>query len=266
MRYTVADVCRAMNEAFPPETAADWDRVGLIAGAPEDTVQKVHFAVDPCAASVEEAIAAGADMLITHHPLYLRGTSSVAATNAKGRWVTRAVRSRLALFAAHTNADVAASTRALAELVGMEIREPLDPETGIGGVGDLPAPVPFGHLVKTFAAKLPDVPAGVLGAGDPEKPIKTLAICSGSGDSLLAAAQASGADAYFTADLRHHPATDHLWNDGCALICATHWASEWPLLAYMREALAEKLPELQTYVSTIPTDAWNIAVRKSTIG
>ncbi|MDY5131441.1 Nif3-like dinuclear metal center hexameric protein, partial [Actinotignum timonense] len=97
--------------------------------------------------------------------------------------------------------------------------------------------------------------------GHPDRVVRRLAICSGSGDSLLAAAKAAGADAYLTADLRHHPATDHIWDGGCALICATHWASEWPVLGEMEQRLRERFPQLDTYISEIPTDAWNIALR-----
>lgn len=62
---------------------------------------------------------------------------------------------------------------------------------------------------------------------------------------------------YLTADLRHHPATDHLWNGGCALVSATHWATEWPVLAIMRDRLLSELAvPVETYTSQIPTDAW----------
>lgn len=260
MTYTVADITAVMDELFPPACAESWDRVGLVAGLPSDEVRSVGFAVDPCEATVQEACERGADLLITHHPLFLRGTSTVAGTFAKGRWVTQLVRGRVALFSAHTNADVVASTIALARLLDVKIDRPLDPESGIGGVGSI-APVFFGKLVERVAQVLPSTPAGVLGAGDPEREVRRLAICSGSGDSLLAAAKAAGADAYLTADLRHHPATDHIWDDGCALICATHWASEWPVLGEMEERLREHFPQLDTYISAIPTDAWNIAVR-----
>lgn len=261
MTYTVESVCAILDKLFPPSLAEPWDRVGLIAGAPEDPVHKVAFAVDPCETTVNEALERGADMLITHHPLYLRGTSTVAATTPKGSWVTRAIRAQLALFSAHTNADVLASTKALADIVGMDVERPLDEESGIGGVGTLREPMALKALVEKFADGLPKVPAGLLASGNPDQLITRLAISSGSGDSFLASANASGADAYFTADLRHHPATDHIWGGGCALICATHFASEWPLLKVMEERLLGELPELDTYISTLSTDAWNIAVR-----
>src|SRR5690625_6843578 len=77
---TVADVGGLLETRYPPRTAETWDAVGLVAGDPAVPVRSVLLAVDPVQAVVDEAIARGVDMLITHHPLYLRGTSSVAAT------------------------------------------------------------------------------------------------------------------------------------------------------------------------------------------
>ena len=256
MSILISDVVSAMESLFPPETAESWDHVGLSVGTPEAPVRSIGFAVDPCEASVSEAINRGADMLITHHPLYLRGTHSVATTTAKGSWTSRLIKSDVALYSAHTNADVAASTVALANLLGVTLERALDTETGIGGVGSI-APLPLLDFAQLVTKVLPEVPAGVLVGGDPELRVERVAICSGSGDSLLQAANEAGADVYLTADLRHHPATDHLWNGGCALVSATHWATEWPVLAIMRDQLLSELAvPVETYTSQIPTDAW----------
>ncbi|WP_460998444.1 Nif3-like dinuclear metal center hexameric protein [Trueperella pyogenes] len=259
---TVADVVKVMNEHFPPSLAEGWDRVGLIAGHPAEEVTKVAFAVDPCAASVDEAIERGAQMLITHHPLYLRGTSSVAADTAKGSWVHKLIRNGVALFAAHTNADSAAngSAVALAELLRLRNTRPIEPnkdhpELGLGRVGELELTMTVRELAHRLKALIPQTPAGITIGGEPEKIVKTVAVSPGSGDSFLDAANRCGADAYITADLRHHPATDHLWAGGCALIGATHFASEWPVLPKMRDAVADALG-LETYISTIVTDPW----------
>ncbi len=263
MTIQVGDVVAAMERIFPPETAESWDRVGLSVGDPSLPVRAIGFAVDPCEASVEEAIARGADMLITHHPLYLRGTHSVATTTAKGTWTSRLIKNDVALYTAHTNADVAVSTLALAELLDVKLELPLDEVTGIGGVGTV-EPLTLREFGERVAAVIPKVPAGVLVGGDSERVVRRVAICSGSGDSLLELANSSGADVYLTADLRHHPATDHLWNGGCALVSATHWATEWPLLSHMRDRLLEELAKVgidatdlpDSYISDIPTDAW----------
>ena len=104
---TVADVVAALERRYPPGSAESWDAVGLAVGDPGAVVRRVLFAVDPVDEVVDEAVALGADLLVTHHPLLLRGVHSVAATTAKGRAVHRLIENRVALFTAHTNADVA---------------------------------------------------------------------------------------------------------------------------------------------------------------
>ena len=100
--------CARSSGSTPSDTAQSWDQVGLVAGDPEQPVRRVHFAVDPTLAVIEEARALGADLLVTHHPLLLRGVHSVATTTAKGaRGAPALVVGDIALYVAHTNADVA---------------------------------------------------------------------------------------------------------------------------------------------------------------
>ncbi|WP_369820368.1 Nif3-like dinuclear metal center hexameric protein, partial [Phycicoccus sp. Soil803] len=107
MQTTLAEVVRVLDHLYPPSTAQSWDQVGLVAGDLSQPVRRIHFAVDPTLAVVEEARALGADLVVTHHPLLLRGIHSVATTGAKGATVTALVVNDLALYVAHTNADVA---------------------------------------------------------------------------------------------------------------------------------------------------------------
>ena len=124
---TLAGVVRELEDHYDPGWAEPWDAVGLVCGAPDDEVHRVVFAIDPVAAVVDEAIAAGAQLLVTHHPLFLGGTTSVAATTAKGRVVHRLVTAGIALYVAHTNADVAAPgvSDALGEALGLRGLRPL---------------------------------------------------------------------------------------------------------------------------------------------
>lgn len=262
MSVTVEKIVSTMNAFYPTTLAESWDKVGLIAGDLSCEVRKIGFAVDPCDATVNEAIDRGADMLITHHPLYLRGTSSVATDSAKGSWVHRLIKNDCALFAAHTNADAAAdgTAAAFADLLGLENTRPLDPnpdfpELGIGRIGVLPLTMSVLELAQRISAKIPQVPAGITIGGDPEKIVKTVAVSPGSGDSFLDRVKEVDADVYITADLRHHPATDHLWSSDCALIGLTHFASEWPLLPNLQKRLNAEFG-VETYISTIITDPW----------
>ena len=370
----------ALARRYPPDLAESWDAVGLVCGEPERAVRRVLFAVDPVARVVDEAIAWGADLVVTHHPLLLRPVHSVAATSATGVVLTRLVQAGVGLYCAHTNADIAnpGVSDALADAVGLSgpraplARRPGPPldtivtfvpegdaealidalsaagagalgdytrcawtvsgtgtftpqhgahptigtvgaaahvvearvemvlprarraevvaalraahpyeepafdvlelvdvparpghDLGLGRVGMLPAPMTLATLAERVAAVLPLGAGGVRVAGDPDLPVRRLAVCGGAGDSLLDAAREVGADAYLTADLRHHPAlaaregVDH----APALLDAGHWSTEWPWLPVAAEALRADLDRLgstvEVRVSRLCTDPWS---------
>lgn len=269
---TVSDVVACMQHLYPPSWAADWDSVGLICGDPHAPVQRVLFALDPVETVAQQAFQAEAQMIITHHPLYLRGTSSVAATTPKGRLAHRLITGGVALFNAHTNADVAIGgvNDALADLLQLHDRRPLQREypdapapVGLGRIGLLPAPVSLREFAATVAQVLPSSSAGIRVSGDLQQSVQKVAVCGGAGDSLLAEVAALGAEVYVTADLRHHPASEAAGDSdqpGPALIDAGHWATEWPWLPVAAQALREHLDGqgflLDTTVSPTPTDPW----------
>jgi dinuclear metal center YbgI/SA1388 family protein len=368
----LADVIAVLEAAYPPALAQDWDAVGLVCGDPDDKVGSVVVAVDPVADTVEETLTAGAQLLLTHHPLLLRGVHGVGADTPKGALVHRLVRGGAALFTAHTNADAAdpGVSDALAAALGLAVEGPLEAvasapldkiitfvpvgpaitavhealaaagagaigdyshcsfatagtgqfrplagahptigqvgklervaETklemvlprarrpgvvaalraahpyeepafdvleladlpssrGLGRIGTLPEPEPLAAFADRVAAALPATAWGVRAAGDPQRPVRRVAVCGGSGDSALGAATAAGVDAYVTADLRHHPAAEHLLGNGPALVDVAHWASEWPWCAQAAAVLRSGLGgSVEVRVSTRRTDPWTI--------
>lgn len=124
---TLADVVAALERRYPLGGAESWDAVGLVVGDPAQPVRRVLFAVDPVAVVADEAVAWGADLLVTHHPLFLRAVHSVAATTFKGAVAHTLVRGGVGLWAGHTNADAAAGgvAEALAEAIGLVDLAPL---------------------------------------------------------------------------------------------------------------------------------------------
>ena len=269
MSVTVAQVLAALERRYPFGLAADWDAVGLICGDPSAPVDRVLFAVDPVQVVVDEAIVGGFDLVITHHPLLLRGVHGVGATDAKGKVVHNLIRNDIALASAHTNADHAnpGVSDALARVLGLRDLRPLDPlsgdpllaGTGTGRIGDLLEPVTLEQFAELVAAVLPATHHGVRVAGDPMRLVSSVAVCGGAGDSLLDLAAAS-CDVYLTSDLRHHRAQDHLAEGGCALIDVAHWASEYPWLIQAAEFLVSDLAEtgqtITAHCSVTPTDPW----------
>jgi dinuclear metal center YbgI/SA1388 family protein len=263
---TLADVVAVLDEWYPPATADDWDAVGLVSGDPADEVQRVMFAVDPAPVVAQEAADWDADLLVVHHPLFLKGVHGVAATTPKGRTFTTLTRAGCALFTAHTNADQAVDgvSQALADALGLTDQRPLvpaeapgvGPEVGTGRIGTVPTTTLRG-FAAAVAAALPATAHGVRVAGDPERPVATVALCGGAGDFLLDRLAGSGADVYLTSDLRHHPATEFLEKDGPALVDVAHWAAEWTWLPVVSKKLAERLGNrVETRVSTTVTDPW----------
>lgn len=261
---TLTDVIDVLEAAYPPARAESWDAVGLACGDPAQPVFRVLFAVDPVAAVAEEALDWGADLIVTHHPLYLRGTSSVAATTPKGRLVHTLIKNDIALYTAHTNADVAnpGVSDALARAVGLvgdlvPLRPlPDDPWRGLGRIGDLPEETTLGAFAERAAAGLPATSWGIRVAGEESRPVSRVAVSGGAGDSLLATARAAGVDVFLTADLRHHPASEFVEAGGPALIDAAHWATEWPWLDSAASILDASGVNVETRVSATVTDAW----------
>lgn len=269
---SLADILIAVEELWPESLAEGWDAVGLVTGRPSQPVSKVLFAVDPVLEVIEEAATWEADLLITHHPLLLRGVNSVAANTPKGRAVHRLIESGTALLTVHTNGDSAVGgvSDVLADALGLEDVQPLTPaanglpEEGIGRVGNLPELTSLSDLAGRLFGILPTVAGGVRVAGDRDGLVRRVAVCGGAGDSLFDAVRAAEADVYITADLRHHPASEarEAAPDGRPyLLDVSHFASEWLWLpaaaAALDNVLRDQGHELDIRVSTVNTDPWD---------
>ncbi|EXG80803.1 Nif3-like dinuclear metal center hexameric protein [Cryptosporangium arvum] len=266
---TISDVTTVFDRLYPPELAESWDAVGLVCGDPSAGVRKVYFCVDVVAATVDEALEWGADLLVAHHPLLLRGVTAIPASTPKGRTLHRLIRAGAGLFVAHTNADSAdpGVSDALAARFDLRDLRPLHPRPdaanlGIGRIGTLPEPLTAADLTALAARVLPATPGGVRLAGDPGRVVRTVAVSGGAGDSYLGDATGAGVDAFLTADLRHHPASEHAESGGPALLDAAHWATEQPWLAQAAAALVSSVgpATVETFVSDLVTDPWTRAV------
>ncbi len=277
-RTTVGEIRRVIHEAYPPQLAEPWDAVGLVCGDPADEVSTVAFALDCTQEVADKAVELGAQMLVVHHPLLLRGVTSVAADTPKGKVIHTLIRNGVALLAAHTNADKARPgvNDKLAELVGITAGRPivpvepyenLDEALGLGRVGELEQPVTLREFTQRVADALPETEWGVRAAGDPERMVKKVAVSSGSGDSFLDQAAALGVDVYVTSDLRHHPVDEHLRAahlaepEGPAVVDTAHWASEFPWTAQARDIVEDAL-RVNTEIIDVRTDPWTISAHK----
>ncbi|MFB6561055.1 MULTISPECIES: Nif3-like dinuclear metal center hexameric protein [unclassified Streptomyces] len=266
----LSEVIAALDALWPPSRAEQWDAVGTVCGDPDAEVTRVLFAVDPVQEIADEAVKLGADLIITHHPLYLRGTTTVEAGTFKGRVVHTLIKNDIALHVAHTNADTAdpGVSDALAGALGLRITGPLvadpsDPEgrRGLGRICELDHPETLREFAARAAAWLPPTAQGIRVAGDPDALVRRVAVSGGSGDSLFEQVRAAGVDVFLTADLRHHPVSEaRETSRPLALVDAAHWATEWPWCeqaAAQLDAISERHGwGLRTHVSRTVTDPW----------
>jgi dinuclear metal center YbgI/SA1388 family protein len=267
---TVADVLATAEQLWPSSGAESWDAIGLVSGDRASTVSSILLAVDAVIDTVDEAIETKTDLLLAHHPLLLRGVTSVAEDRYKGALVARLIRANCALLVAHTNADVVetGTSATLASRLGLTDVTPLvageSAAQGIGRVGRLPEPTTLGRLARQLAELLPATAGGVRVSGSYDAAVSTVALCAGAGDAYLAEPAVLASDVYITSDLRHHPASEFRENagfaSGTALIDVSHWASEWLWLDVAAEQLRAALPDVTVTVSEVRTDPWDFAV------
>ena len=207
MPAVLAEVLSTIDRLWPLEGAEPWDAPGLVTGDPDAAIERVLLAVAAVAATVDEAIELDADLLIAHHPLLLRGVTSIAEDRYKGALLARLIRADCALVAAHTNADVVerGTSAVMAARLGLVDVRPIvpgaDAALGLGRVGRLPEPTTLGRLARLLADLLPPTATGVRAAGGYDDVVETVALCGGAGDSLLADPAVLAADVYITADL-----------------------------------------------------------------
>lgn len=165
MADRVGDWISLLHEQFPPEDAAEWDRVGLQVGDPDHRVDRVLLCLDVSAAVLEEAERLGATLVLAHHPLLLRGLERLTPETAPGRLALRAARAGIDVLAAHTNFDAAetATTAPIVELLGLQRPRPLAPQRDAGGrTVKLTTFVPREETSAVISA-LSEAGAGVIG-------------------------------------------------------------------------------------------------------
>ena len=239
-----------LNEHHPEKFAEDWDNVGLLVGDDRKEVSHVFLALDLTEPVLEEAMAVGADMIITHHPMIFSGIKKINNHTFTGRKILRLISENIPYFAMHTNYDVIGMADLSADYLKLQDTKVLSvtdglgerPE-GFGRVGRLPHSMTlreFGTYVKKCNS-LTDVRV----YGDLDRKIEHVAICTGSGKSMIRDVMAAGADVYVTGDIDYHTAIDTV-AEGLAIVDAGHYGTEYIFAEAMEKELKQAFPELKT--------------------
>ena len=254
---TVQDVYQMMDHIAPFATQEGFDNAGLLLGDPAMPVQGIHVALDVAERVLDEAEAAGANLIVTHHPILFSPVKRLVATDYETRLIFRMIRSGMALIAAHTNLDrapggmndVLAARCGLTEVTG----------EGFIRAGNLPRPMTGHELAAHVAAALHTV---VRPMGDAEKVYRRMSLCSGGGSDFWADGLALGADVFLTGEMKHHHALA-LTGAGMLGLEAGHFATEAPGVFALADALqnAANAVQYDVCVSTSQAGAYAPPVR-----
>lgn len=243
---TVAHIVQWIDELAPFRFAESWDHCGLQVGDPRSEVSRVLVALDPSLHTVREAARRRCQALVTHHPLFSKAVSALSLDCAPGAVVAEAIRGNVHIVSAHTNLDAAlhGTNDTLARAMGLAVQGPLegDPGTvqdpryvGLGLYGLLPEPCSALDLAQRLA-ELMGIRSVRL-VGDPEQSVRKVALCTGSGMSLMGRAIQNGCHAFITGDVKYHDAQAAL-DQGIVVLDIGHFASEAFVVAPLAQALA----------------------------
>ena len=255
----VKDIIKEIELLAPKHLAAEWDNVGLMVGSNEATVNGVYVCLDVTSKNVEEAINAGCNLIVAHHPLIFNPIKSVTAEDTLGSIIHALLENNVSVYSAHTNFDICEGglNDILADKIGVRnirrfTEDELKAEDGktlepYGVVGKLDAPVRFEEFAEQVASAL-DAPC-LKYVGDLNETVSTVGMVCGGGGSHLYAAYRAGADVYVSSDFRHHEA-QQAQEIGLNLIDAGHFETENLFCGFMQTFLGEKFEGLRVTLST----------------
>ncbi len=227
------DFLAHMEALAPKALAMDFDNPGLLIGPEAKDIRKVLIALDCSLATAREAIDWGADLLLTHHPVFFGGVKHILPDEPATAAPWLLLRHGIGLFAAHTNLDAARGgvNDCLCAALGISDVKPLPPDN-MGRLGQV-APCSLADFARYVQASLVST---VRFGGPPDKPLSTVAVLGGSGGDTIYSAKAVGADALVTGEIRHHQALE-AGVLGLAVIEAGHYETERVVLKPLMECL-----------------------------
>ena len=240
----ISQITEVIERFAPLGWQESYDNAGLIVGRPDDEVHKALLAVDVTEEVLDEAEAEGCDIVLTHHPIIFHALKRFNSADPVQRCVERAIRSRIALYACHTNLDSAPEGMSwrLAEILGVGNLGVLQPSeagegVGFGVVGELPEAVDTVEFIQFIRRKLG---VKVVRSSDTAtSAVRRVAVCTGAGASLIGEARRAGADIYITADLKYN---DFMTPDKVLTVADIgHFESEYCAIELLFDILSKNL-------------------------
>lgn len=254
---TVRDISDVLEKFAPLPLQESYDNAGLQVGNPESEVHAVLLCLDVTSDVLEEAIRRKCDMIVSHHPLIFHGLKSLTGADETQRIAMRALATGVAVYSAHTNLDSTWNgvSHEMAHMLGVsdiEVLSPLadEPRAGLGVVGNI-EPTPKLELLRKIKERF-GVECLRYSSQSKRIVVKRVALCGGSGASLIREAISAGADLYVTGDIKYHDYTTY--GGDIVLADIGHYQSELCSINIFSRIIREKYPDLVVYFSEDQTD------------
>lgn len=251
MSVTVGQILDILNQMAPPELKEDYDNVGLLAGRPDRPVERIMVGLDLTEGLVREAAEWGAQLIVTHHPIFFRGRKNIREDDAEGAAVCALIRENMSLIAAHTNFDNAPCgvNDALAQALGLEDVCVMEHGMRMGVLPEAMTPERFCDWTEEKLAC-----RARMYVLSPETLIERVAVCGGAGGDFWLQAARAGAQAFVTGEIRHHDALAGTAT-GLCMVEAGHYETEHIAIKLLADGLQERINTLQ-YNVTVTTSAY----------
>lgn len=248
------DILKKLEEEYPLDCAEEWDNPGLLAGRRNREVRRVLVALDATEETIREAIDAEADLMITHHPLLFHSIREINDDTFIGRRILTLIEHEISYYAMHTNFDVLGMAHInekqldLQDTHVLEVTREVDGIVeGIGRVGFLPETMTLTDFAEYVRTRMGVDAVRCYGPeqkeGSGETLISRVAVCGGSGKSMIDAAIEEKAQVLVTGDIDYHSAIDALAG-GLCIIDAGHYGTEYAFISYMTKKMKKLFPEL----------------------
>ena len=240
-KCTVQTVADAVNRVAPRRLAEEWDNPGLLIGDPSAEVKRIFVCLDVLDENISRAIELDAQIIVAHHPLIFHAIKNIRFDLPLGKKISRLIKNNLAVFAAHTNLDIAEGgvNDILAKKIGLiDVKNFGDEEFSLGRIGTLEKPMTAEDFARHVKKVLTADNVRLICAGD--FPIKKVGLCGGAGADIIQKAKFFGAQAFVTGDVKYHEAQAAVENK-IHVVDAGHFATEYPIVHVLADYLKDEL-------------------------
>jgi dinuclear metal center YbgI/SA1388 family protein len=248
---TCNEIIEMLEQEFPLKYAMPGDKTGFQVGNREQEIHHIYIAVDATEEVIDEAVRVGADLLLTHHPMIFSPLATITTDSFQGRRVIKMIQNNLCYVSTHTNYDSCRMADLAADRLGIidgQVLEEVADGLGIGKMGILPKEMTLRECA-VYVKEAFGIPS-VRFFGDGNEKVSRVAICPGSGRSVIKYCHALGAEVFITGDIDHHTGVDQV-DDALPIIDAGHYGIEHIYIEDMQKILEEKYPQLKITAAKI---------------